>query len=176
MALSSMIPSVTPSNALKAHAIISILFSLPVLISGAGGFLEIISDGAVKSAQMKGPIAGVSAHHVRRFVNWYVVQSVGCRSKAVTVQKMVIKINLMMMAGALLALIYSPPVAGGPMVPPPVLAYFSIMCILYCLALQVPKKVLKMMPSLPKIGGSSAPPAKKKATPTPARRTPSRRR
>ena len=41
---------------------------------------------------------------------------------------------------------------------------------------QVPKKVLKMMPSLPKIGGSSAAPAKKKATPTPARRTPSRRR
>ena len=32
MALSSMIPSVTPSNALKAHAIISILFSLPVII------------------------------------------------------------------------------------------------------------------------------------------------
>jgi|TARA_B100000767_G_C19287100_1_gene337848 hypothetical protein len=99
-----------------------------------------------------------------------------CASKAVTVQKMVIKINLMMMAGALLALIYSPPVAGGPMVPPPVLAYFSTMSVLYCLALQVPKKVLKMMPSLPKIGGSSAAPAKKKATPTPARRTPSRRR
>ena len=68
MALSSMIPSVTPSNALKAHAIISILFSLPVLISGAGGFLEIISDGAVKSApneRSNRPI--VSAHHVRRF-------------------------------------------------------------------------------------------------------------
>lgn len=179
MALSSVIPSVTPSNALKAHAIISILFSLPVLISGAGGFLELISDGAVKSAQMKGPIAQflISITYIDFVKNWYVSAiSWMCASKAVTVQKMVIKINLMMMAGALLALIYSPPVAGGPMVPPPVLAYFSIMSVLYCLALQVPKKVLKMMPSLPKIGGSSAAPAKKKATPTPARRTPSRRR
>ena len=174
-----MIPSVTPSNALKAHAIISILFSLPVILSGAGGFLELISDGAVKSAQMKGPIAQLLMHitYVDFVKNWYVSAiSWMCASKAVTVQKMVIKINLMLMAGALLALIYSPPVAGGPMVPPPVLAYFSTMSVLYCLALQVPKKVLKMMPSLPKIGGSSAAPAKKKATPTPARRTPSRRR
>ena len=69
-----MIPSVTPSNALKAHAIISILFSLPVIISGAGGFLELISDGAVKSAQMKGPIAQLLVHitYVDFVKNWYV--------------------------------------------------------------------------------------------------------
>lgn len=171
------IPNVTPANALKAHAIVSVLFSLPVVISGAGGFIEMVSDGAVKASQLKGPIANLLTHitYVDFVKNLYI--SLICwtvSSKAVTVQKVVCKINVLMMVGATLALKYSPPVAGGPLLPPPALAYFSVMSVLYCLALKVPQKALKMLPSLPKIGGGSSTTPAKRATP--ARRASTRRR
>ena len=91
------IPNVTPANALKAHAIVSVLFSLPVVISGAGGFIELVSDGAVKASQLKGPIANLLTHitYVDFVKNLYI--SLICwtvSSKAVTVQKLVCKINV----------------------------------------------------------------------------------
>ena len=176
----SLLPSVSPSQALKAHAIVSMLFCLPVVLSGAGGFLELVTEGAIKSAQLTtGKVAAMLLHitYIDCVKNMYI--SAICWTAAtkmrVADQKLVCKINVLMMIGAVLCLKYSPPVGGGPLLPPPALAYFSVMGVFYCLALQVPKTIAKMMPSLPKIGGSSAAAAPSKKA-TPSRRTPSRRR